>query len=66
MNNDTQFFIETKEDEMKALIGEMYPRYEASVNHFRRICEENKETLERYFRENPEKQDKELKICEFL
>lgn len=30
------------------------------------MCQQNKEVLEKYFRENPEKQKQELKVCAFL
>lgn len=66
MNNDVQFFMATSEKELGTLIQEIYPRYESSINRFRKISEENKGILERYFKENPDKQNKEIKVCEFL
>lgn len=66
LENSVDFYMKNDEEKVKTMIAGLTPRYEASVIKFRKICQENKEALERYFKENPDKQDKELKICAFL
>lgn len=66
IENNVDFYMKNDENKVKNLLAKLTPRYEASVIKFRKICQDNKEALERYFRENPDKQDKELKICAFL
>lgn len=66
IENNVDFYMKNNEDTVKNMLATLAPRYEASVIKFQKICQENKEALERYFKENPDKKDKELKICAFL
>lgn len=66
LENNVNFYMQTDEVKTRNMIQELTPKYEASVERFRKVCRDNKQNLERYFRENPDKQDKELKVCAFL
>ncbi len=66
LENNIDFYMKNDEEKVKNMITELTPRYEASVERFRKICQNNKASIERYFKENPEKQKQEIKICAFL
>lgn len=66
LENHLDFYRNTTEKNMTQIVWEVQPRYEASINVFRKMCQKNKGVLEKYFRENPEKQKQELKVCAFL
>lgn len=66
LENNLDFYRNTTEKNMRQILSEVQPRYEASINVFRKMCQQNKEVLEKYFRENPDKQKEEIKVCAFL
>jgi hypothetical protein len=65
LENHLDFYRNTTEKNMTQMLWEVQPRYEASINRFRKLCEQNKPALEKYFKD-PEKQKKEIKVCAFL
>lgn len=66
LENNLNFYQSSDEKTMKGILSEVQPRYEASINRFRKLCEQNKPALEKYFLDNPEKQKEEIKVCAFL
>lgn len=65
LDNNLDFYRNTDEGGMKKILSDVQPRYEASINRFRKLCEQNKPALEKYFKD-PEKQKEEIKVCAFL
>lgn len=65
LENHLDFYRNTTEKNMTQMLWEVQPRYEASINRFRKLCEQNKPALEKYFKD-PEKQKEEIKVCAFL
>jgi hypothetical protein len=65
LENHLDFYRNTSEKNMTQILWEIQPRYEASIYVFRKMCQENKEILEKYFKD-PEKQKEEIKVCAFL
>jgi hypothetical protein len=66
LTNNLNFFLNTNEKEVRQLLTTIEPRYQKSIEQLRNFAKKHRETLLRYFRENPEKQKKEIKVCEFL
>ncbi|MBP6921159.1 hypothetical protein KBB89_01255 [Candidatus Gracilibacteria bacterium] len=66
LENNLDFYRNADEKSMRKILTEIQPRYEASVNRFRKLCQQNKHALEKYFLDNPEKQKQEIKVCAFL